>query len=375
MDPADAALAGTLGWAGGVPAAQVRLLRNGTATWETITTNLQGQAVFEDLLEGRYRIYAGRKLTQAEAQAAAQPIRAFGDGQTLDVSGPTQVTLQLYADRPGDLVISEIGFAVPLPQQTNGGFLDGLYFEVYNNSDRVIDLDGKFFGTAYPFGSQDWDHTPCAVSQVVRDDPQGLFGRWFLQFPGQGGEYPILPGEAKLVAVAAIDNRPVDPSLLDLSGADFEIGGARSANNPGVPDMLDRGLERFPAELLLANDETYFLAEGIDPASLPILWRDPAQGRGWVRVPREALIDVVSFFALWPEQDRQFPPCIPKVNRDFDRYEGGFLEIGLTVANVDDKSYSRKILRTTGGRRVLQNTNTSAVDFVLTDRTPGTVQP
>ncbi|MGH7541893.1 MAG: hypothetical protein ACRELC_12920, partial [Gemmatimonadota bacterium] len=177
------------------------------------------------MFEGVYRVYAARRLTGAEAQAAGEPIRAFGDGRTLYVEGATDVTLALLADRPGGLLISEVDDAIPPPWETGGGYLDGMYVEVYNNSDEVIFLDGLVFSTTYRLGFQDYDHMPCSASQAVRSDSTGLYVGSALQFPGSGAEYPIFPGEAKVMAHSAIDHTPVHPELLNLENADFEGGG------------------------------------------------------------------------------------------------------------------------------------------------------
>lgn len=369
----DAELAETLGWTAGVPGAEVHLNRNGTASWTVLATDASGRARFDRLLGGLYRVYAGRRLTAAEAQDAAEPIRAFGDGRTIEVGGGagSSVELELLADRPRGLVISEIGHWTPPPWEVAGGsYLVGVYFEVYNNSDRSLPLDGLLFGLHYPFGAQD-DHTPCAESQVVRDDSTALYGRWFLQFPGSGSEHPILPGEAKLVAWQAIDHTPIHPELLDLRGADFEVAPEAGADNPAVPNMREVGLAPFVPHWMLAVRFTYFLSTPLDPRALPIAFRD-RNGRDYVRVPRAAVLDAATSFALWPDQDRDHPPCIPMVHPVFDRYEGGLFEIGPGVEQGTN-SLQRIFLRSGPGGGVLQNTNTSAVDFALAPRTPGWV--
>ena len=209
-------LSEALGWQEGVPDVEVQILRNGTAEWLTARTDSTGTAVFTDLLAGLYRVFGGRTLTEAEAASIDQPIRAFGDGRTLKVFLETDLELVLLADRPGSLVFSEFGSA---------WYLAGRYFEVYNNADTTIFLDGKMFGSTWVIG-QELDWMPCTTSLQWRSDPAGVAARFVLQFPGSGTEHPIPPGEVRTVAVSAIDHTPVHPTMLDLSGADFEIGGA-----------------------------------------------------------------------------------------------------------------------------------------------------
>ncbi len=371
VGPADSALADSLGWQDGVPRAEINLLLNGTAEWTTAFTDSSGTVQFQGLLPGLYRVYGGRVLTDAEAARVGGLVRAFGDGRTLTVGGETELELELFADRPGSLVISEIGNGEPPLQETGlSGYRGGLYFEVYNNSDSTLYLDGKIFGVGHRY-FRDFEHTPCSVSEPVRADAYGIHARWLLAFPGGGADFPIGPGDVRIVANQAIDHTPVHSSLFDLSNADFEIGSVGAVNNPAVPDMLDVGLEPFPPSALYATRYVYFLSEPVDIAALPVLFRDNL-GREYVRVPKDGLLEVAALTTLWPKSDLSFPPCGLMVHRDFDRYEGGFRELGSGAEADATISPQRKVLRVApDGRKILQNANTSAVDFFAGTKTPG----
>lgn len=372
--PEDASLAASLGWTNGIPGALVHLLRTGTNVWETGTTNSSGVVEFLNFLPGSYRIYAGRTLSAAEAQAIGEPIRAFGDGNTVAIgAGEVEIELSLLADRPPGLLISEIGFWTPPVQETGTAtYAEAVYFEIYNASSGTIFLDGKTFSVS--FFTRTTNPTPCSQTLGARTDPGGVYVGQVLQFPGGGAEYPILPGEAKVVPVSAIDHTPIHPELWDFSNADFEIRGAAAADNPTVPDMLDIGLEPFVIPFagisltsLSPGNWVYVLADSFDPQNLPILLRD-GNGRGFVRVPPELLLDVMSTTNLRPDGDGDFRVCSPTVHPDFDRYEGGFFEIGILSDRV---SYQRRVLRH-DQHPILQDTNTSAFDLVLQTPTPGT---
>jgi hypothetical protein len=183
---------------------------------------------------------------------------------------------------------------------------------------------------------------------------------------------PVL-GEVRTVAVAAIDHRPVHPTLLDLSDADFEIAPGGVANNPAVPDMVDVGLERFWLQYLYATRQIYILSEPVDVTTLPTPVRDHT-GREHYRFPGELLLDVAAFGRLWPDRDLGSPPCEPMLHQNFDRYEAVLFEIGFN-ADTDfnaRRSVQRRVLRfAPDGRAILFNTNTSAVDFIYELKTPG----
>ena len=373
---ADSELADRLGWTSGVPGAEVQLLRNGSATWQVAETDADGVATFENVLKSRYRIFAGRTLSSAEA--VGEPIRAFGDGMTFDVTsvGDVPVELRMLADRTDGLVISEVSTWSPPPAETSGTYTAARYLELHNNSSQTLFLDGMLLGQSV--WTRESLPTPCAASLQARSDPSGVYARRIIQFPGSGGEYPIQPGETVLVAGIAIDHTPVHPQLFDLSDARFELGQTAGADNPAVPNMLDVGFDPFvettggqPGVVLSASNAV-FLAEPLDPQSLPFEYRD-GNGRGWVRIPAASLVDVMVPETLWPDFDQQQGvPCIPAIHPSFDRYEGGFLETGLetTTARL---TYQRVLLRMEGGRAILQDANTSAVDIEMRPPTPGTL--
>ena len=376
LQPSDAALASTLGWESGVPGAEVNLLRNGTEDWIRLRTDRTGKARLDNILPARYRVYAGRFLTPGEASAAELPVRSFGDGITTEISGIGEQLLEfeLSSDVPGSLVISELNGWTPPPWETGGSYTDHHYFEVYNNSVRTLFLDGMVFGATVR--GDDNVHGHCVHSQAVRSDSLGVYSLALLQWPGAGGEHPIGPGESRLVAMSAIDHTPVHPDLPDLSHADFEIRGVRGADNPAIPNMVDVGWQPFVTSLggaalsdLTAGNVGFFVARPFDPGELPIMYRDFAS-RGYHRIPRDLLLDVVGRAEIFATLERETPPCVPLLHPDFDRYPGGFLTVALG-AELSRLSFQRRVLRSEGGRDILSNSNTSAVDFVLADLTPG----
>ena len=376
LPASDAELASVLGWGDGVPGAEVNLLRNGTEDWTRLRTDATGHARLDHILPARYRVYVGRFLTSGEASAAELPVRSFGAGITTEISGRGEQLLEfeLSSDVPGSLLISELNSWSPPPWETGGSYTDGQYFEVYNNSDRTLFLDGMVFGGTVRGSENIRGH--CAHSQAVRSDSLGVYAHRMIAFPGAGSEYPIGSGETRLVAISAIDHTLVHPALPDLSHADFEIRGARGADNPAVPNMIDVGLWPFvisfggaALSVLDGGIVGYFIASPFVPDELPIMYRDFA-GQAHVRVSRELLLDVVGRDDLFAETELEFPPCAPLVHPHFDRYPGGFYTIGIGT-DQPRLSLQRRVLRSEGGRDILSNSNTSAVDFVLADLTPG----
>ena len=90
-----------------------------------------------------------------------------------------------------------------------------------------------------------------------------------------------------------------------------------------------------------------------------------------IRFPAEQLLDVVAGDSNDALGEQQYPDCGAHTTPAFDALEGGFLTGGEDL----EFSMQRRVFTTVNGRVILQDTNTSAVDFVRARRTPGTLPP
>ena len=369
----DSALAAALGWENGVPGALISYYRvmEGTPI-QTGETDSDGGLRLPNLLSGQYRLAAYRLLSQEETGATDGLIRAFGDGLTVQVQPPQAVEFELRADRRGSVVISEVRrfgkYEGPESDWPEYDYFD--YFELYNNSDTTVYLDGMLWGWTFQYVIETLS-TSCAMSEPYRNDPLGVWTRFFHQFPGSGSDYPLAPGQTAVVAMDAVDHSVVHPSLPDLSRADFELEGTADADNPDVPNMPDvgpspawhsHGLEmhcRRGCMLVQATDVDALVHERI-----------PFSDRDWVRIPMESILDVVTTDGWSPSMD-QFTPCATKVHRSLDRLEKPLWDVYYDVSI----SMQRKVLRMgPGGFPLLHDVGVSFSDFVVTTRSPGWIE-
>ena len=154
------------------------------------------------------------------------------------------------------------------------------YVEVYNNADTTVYLDGKILASAFWYvWESSLDETSldnCEEFRRWRLDPEGIWSEWHLRFPGSGREYALTPGQARLVAMQAIDHREVAPELgfPDLSQADFEVvGTGQDVDNPAVPNMEDVGLRPSVDALgrgFLSLEPAIMIVDNVDLESLPV---------------------------------------------------------------------------------------------------------
>ena len=370
----DSALAESLGWEAGVPNALISYYRimEGTPI-QTAETDSAGSLRHPNLLSGRYRFAAYRLLSQEETGVTDGQIRAFGTGLIVHVQPPQVVELALRADRRGSVLISEVRrfgkYEGPESDWPEYDYFD--YFELYNNSDTTVYLDGMLWGWTFPYVIETLS-TSCAVSEPYRNDPLGVWTRFFHQFPGSGSDYPLAPGQTAVVAMDAVDHSLVHPSLPDLSHADFELEGTADADNPDVPNMPDvgpspawhsHGLEmhcRRGCMLVQATDVDTLVHE-----------RLPFSDRDWVRIPMESILDVVTTDSWTPSMD-QFTPCATMVHPNLDRLEK---PDGEALLDVSIAMHRRILGIGTGGFPLLQDVGVSFSDFVFAERSPGWIDP
>ena len=365
-------LAMTLGWADGIPDAMVRVHKEDEpydeGYWVHAETDVSGTASFSDLLPGIYEIEIARAIHPDEAEASGGSVQVMAGGVWLRVPRNAPEDVAIVPNQVSGLVFSEVAVIKPLPWETGGPtYTDGVYLELFNNSEQTVFLDGMILGFAwdkyheYPVG---WT---CALSFPFRTDPEGVWARRFLRFPGSGTEHPVMPGETVLIARSAIDHTPVHPSLEDLSTADWEFGLSGAAGNPDVPDLSIVGLEG-----LRINDPMFgnplFLSRPVDTESLPRL-TESWSGRTYLRFPREEIIDVtIGAVDFTKSSFETAAPCSQAIDPHFETLPGPAL---WSASDGPAWTAQRRVLFTADGRKILQDTNTSMADFVRAWKTPG----
>lgn len=369
--PEAAGIAEALRWGDGVPGAEVRVHLIGTDFfWETAVTDDQGTAHLARLVSGRYRVAVYRPLTESEASVAG--FEALAAGRIMNIAaGGTEQTLDLFPNQTGPLVISEIYAPATPAAELQYNF--HMFFELYNNSDETVFLDGLTFGKVH-FLDVSAPSLLCAESAPFRKDPEGVWGEFLHRFPGSGGEYPLAPRTAVVVALDAVDHSLIDPRLPDLSNADFELLGSGDVDNPAVPNIVEIGIRPWfhGHGLLFYIGRTLFIANRLDPASLErAVLTLPIGDIEILRIPAPNLIDVV-----WTEEDdalndRRYERCDGVVHETFDRLGGGYLQHGVELS----MSLQRiRLPGSAGGTGRLQDTNVSAVDLIKGPVTPKTIR-
>lgn len=374
VDSAFASLADPLGWSAGIPGAQVRLHLMAepydSVYWRIAAADGSGEATFPDALAGLYEVEVTHALTSTEMMLAGGVVHLVAGGRRLRLPTTRIEEVTARPDNRGALVFSELAFANPPEYETGGiAYPDAKYFEVYNNADTTIYLDGKYWGIGWLW-SKDYADFPCLQSEVVRNDPYGIWSEWIFRFPGSGSDHPVAPGQVAVVAQSAIDHRSILPTLPDLSQADFEW--SSHIDNPDVPNLADVGLRPMQGITGPGPPTPVYLSEPVDLSGLP-RYVDPRTGRVFVRIPASHILDAragVTDFTTY-NYEPLFPPCLQDLHASFERLSGP----AASFSDFDQGlSIQRRVLHVRpDGRRVLQDTDTSMEDFVKAPRSPGWV--
>ena len=173
-------------------------------------------------------------LEEAATRAAELTIQAETATAKLSI---VQGLPEVEDVKSGSFVIEEVFFSgFMLEDGQNNDAMDGdQYFKITNNTDKMLYADGLIICKNI-VGSQNGGYAYYLIDDDLSGDilVQDLF-----QFPGDGADVPVLPGQSLVVAFAAQDFATENGKGVDLSQADFEIfdGEELDVDNPDVPNM------------------------------------------------------------------------------------------------------------------------------------------
>ena len=215
--------------------------RSGESSIRSASTDSLGLVTFADLLPGRYRVTSLRLLEWDETLSRCrdtctlgQVINALGGGGIATVQTPCCNRGSGGRGGPARLSRDQRNPRLVAQSWTSGRRFNtrrAQYVEVYNNADTTVYLDGKILASAFWYvWESSLDETSldnCEEFRRWRLDPEGIWSEGHLRFPGSGREYALTPGQARVVAMQAIDHREVAPELgfPDLSQAGLRSGG------------------------------------------------------------------------------------------------------------------------------------------------------
>jgi hypothetical protein len=113
------------------------------------------------------------------------------------------------------------------------GYYKDKYFEIYNNSDKVLYADGISLCES--------DHKTTSELNIWADIIDKAFVTCVIYtIPGSGTDYPVQPGKSVVLADVAINHTEVNSNSFDISNADFEWydNHKLDVDVPEVPNLI-----------------------------------------------------------------------------------------------------------------------------------------
>lgn len=379
IDPVDASLAQQAG----INVAGLTVRLTSSRAGEPVRTAIvgaDGTARFDNLLEASYSASVERKLTTeelAKLSPADREASVFAGGGQVVLSPPNNrsVDVSMVGARRGSIIISEIFAYYGPPERGFDNYVYGTYMEVFNNSDTTAYLDGILYVQTSSLWHFSSDGRPCDASpSTLRLDSAAIYGGTIRAFPGSGRDYPIRPGEAKVVAMDAINHAAAAPIFkqVDLSRADFEeFWTDADVDNPFAANMV-----RVYGSTagVLGRGFGFMIAGG--SGQLILLSREarqrmtevtiPSTGSGTTivaRLPSEYILDVLGLEQATPfSPGSEFQSCAPWTSPRYDRAPAPLRDFLVRKAIT-----RRSLGLAAGGNEILQRTKNSARDFMLAE--------
>jgi len=239
--------------------AQIVLKNNEDGKVYKAFTDSTGYAKIE-LIPGVYQANVTQTLTNKEYEATfgqkteRANIIFNGSVENLKITQSTEMetNLELVTGKIGNLIFKQIYYSGSHARL--GAYLRDQFFEVHNNSNQTLYLDGFYiaqlrgintkrsrpekYDYLSPSGQYDWSKS-IGQKHPETANTDYVYAFNVLQFPGNGTEHPLLPGKSAIVAATAVNHQapltvteedgtkktykvPEPWRTVDLSNAAFE---------------------------------------------------------------------------------------------------------------------------------------------------------
>ncbi len=325
---------------------------------KTAYTDAEGKVSFTNIEPGFYS-------ASLSASFVANGGNDYLNGlKKVDVFSEVNDTIPTTLSKSNAVIIKEFYYSGCL---TPAGkyYSSDQYIEIYNNSSTIQYIDGMSL-----VEDQSYAIAPYYFSYIK----DSIVVRMIWSFPGNGNDYPILPGQNIVIARDAIDHKS-DPngnplSPVNLSKAEFEfyvysISGG-DFDSPTAVNMIE-DLFTF------RGSDVVFHTRGGSAIALVKIPGDSAQRKKYIDNHLVAKVGSNRYYGVIPDSY-----VIDAVEVTWDEahavYKRFPVEIDAGYTYVSAGSHSgkcirRKVKEVVKGRFVYQDTNNSCNDF-LKDATP-----
>ena len=163
-------------------------------------TDIAGMVTVDGMVPGIYDIITNWEMSGKEYKALLKDPTAAVEDKARVIVGVSLMNQRLFDARDmvidlsaavvKGLMISKVYYAGTKDKMGRNYGTDS-YVEIFNNSDEVLYIDGKYLGLAEAV-------SPAAYP--AHENPDSIYMRQICKFPGNGSEYPVQPGGSVVVA-------------------------------------------------------------------------------------------------------------------------------------------------------------------------------
>lgn len=344
------------------------VLTNSSNTY-TFNTDNNGILQMSGIIPDEYTINTTWEMTGAQYKELIQGNELIEDKARILVKA-TLTNYPVFANQDisvdlekvvlKSLLISKVYYS-GTKDNSNRNYTADSFIEIFNNSDEVVYLDGKYLALA---------ESVSPAAYLAKDDPDFIYSRQICRFPGSGQDYSVEPGKSIVIAARnARDHRSSASSSVDLSDADFEVKDLDGTGNPDVKALpvISSSVPIKFFNLITGGPNAVFIFEtSEDIFSWPEVFAPgKTSGERFRKVPVSTVIDGV-------EALKNNASTGPDVNlkRFQDIVDAGYVFINAT-SGYTNESLERKISGNDNGRLILKDSNNSLDDFaIVTGPTP-----
>ena len=365
----------------------------------------QGVVNLVSIMPGEYDIDASITIPKDQyfnstGEAIFEDVTFNAAIKKVNLTSSSSLDLELIAGLLGNFVIKQIYYAGS--DNKDGALYRDQFFEVYNNTDRVLYADSLYFGRLWGRqrntneavyyqnnGQLDWSKSLGMTGEEAANTDY-VYLRDLFMIPGNGKSYPVEPGKSIVIAQNALNHKVPfvgnngkevtikRPELtVDLSNASFEVYyGDIPGNKPFASDIDNLKVPNVQILDYVGNDwildnlgrDAYVIFKHADRAAVTNLPSYPepsinppgATVKKYRQLPVNWIMDAVD---VQPNTtDERIPKKLPPA------LDAGFTFV--TLGGYSSQSVIRKTDKTTNGVRKLKDTNNSTADFVVIKANP-----
>ena len=333
----------------------------------TATTDADGLATFSGIIPDIYDISCAWEISADEYH------QLTGDRQVVSggtVSGSlnnhligSEQTIQLstHLSINRDVIIGKVYYAGS-KDNNNRTYMPGKYVELYNQSDRSVDVSGLYIGLIEAESTQ--AYTLQNLHEAYADSV--VLVKQAFRIPASQ-PFMVKPGGTVLLVNSAADHRNNNDMENDLTDADFEAKDhlGKTQNNPAVP-ALELIYTMYPtiSNMNLVQSgpcSVVLFRTDDDVAAWPTTYAfGKTSGSQWLLLPIRHIIDGVEIMR------NKSTGIEVSTKRLYPSIDAGYTNIESASGWTGEVVYRRiSDKRGTDGHLILVDTNNSSNDFTV----------